>query len=204
MSLNPLQFPTLTTYLAGLPEGLSSHPAAQVKGSIVRDARIPKSLAAAAGLPPELRELVANPPPASVWLSEVHYQALLHALYDQFYGESRLTEFTEWAIAANRVLLSSPLYRIAFRLVSPVGLTRSLQARWELLRRGSELKIESMDSTSCVLRLKHPLGLYSELHRHLRAIAIRVALEFAGAKGVTTEISDVTLVSWQVFCRWGL
>lgn len=162
------------------------------------------SLAAATGLPSELRELVANPPPASVWLSEVHYQALLHALYDQYYGESRLTEFTEWATAANRMLLSSPLYRIAFRLVSPAGLTRSLQARWELLRRGSELQIERMDNTSCVLRLKHPLGLYSDLHRNLRAIAIRVALEFAGAKGVTTEISDVTLVSWQVYCRWGL
>jgi hypothetical protein len=61
-----------------------------------------------------------------------------------------------------------------------------------------------MDNTSCVLRLKHPLGLYSDLHRHLRAIAIRVALEFAGAKGVTAEISDVTLVSWRVSCRWGL
>lgn len=202
MTADALRFPTLAAYLRSLPEGLSSHPSAQIKGAVLRDVNLPQSLAGAPGLPREVGELLLRPPPASIWFPEVHFHALLHAVYDHSYGSTRAVEYEQWTTAGTRALLTSPLYRIAFMLITPARLMRSLQSRWELLRRGTELQLDHGDESSCLLRIKHPLALYSDLHRRTRAATLRTVIECAGGKSVTTRIASVTLLSWQVLCKW--
>lgn len=181
---------------------MASHPSAQIKGAVIRDVNLPLTLADAPGLPPELRELLLRPPPASVWFPEVHFHALLHAVYDHSYGSTRALEYEQWTTAGTRALLASPVYRIAFMLVTPARLMRSLQSRWELMRRGTELLLEHGDASSCLLRIKHPLALYSDLHRRTRAATVRTVIECAGGKLVTARVTNVTLLSWQVLCKW--
>ncbi len=201
MALDKLHFPTLAAYLSSLPEGLASHPSAQIKGAVLRDVYIPAPLRVVEGLPDEVRELILHPPPHSVWVPEVHFHALLHAAYDHFFIH-RMDEYDQWISSSVRSLLNSPLYRIAFFVISPARLRRSMQSRWELVRRGTELQLEELADASWMLRIKHPFALYSDLHRRTRAVTLRTTLECAGAKGVTIEFGQVTLLSWQVFVRW--
>ena len=117
-------------------------------------------------------------------------------------GSTRALEYEQWTTAGTRALLASPVYRIAFMLVTPARLMRSLQSRWELMRRGTELLLEQGDASSCLLRIKHPLALYSDLHRRTRAATVRTVIECAGGKLVTARVTNVTLLSWQVLCKW--
>ena len=68
------RFPALEEYIAGLPDGLASHPQCQAKASLYRSLIDTKGLEPddVDALPPDLRSLVIHPVPISSWIPEVH------------------------------------------------------------------------------------------------------------------------------------
>lgn len=132
------RLPSVDRYLERLPRGLSSHPECQVKASVYRDALASHGLESVISeLPRELRELVLEPPPVSSWVPEVYANSIMMAIRDVHFepGTVGVTAYSEWTRQRNLLLLTRPLYRALFLLLSPERLLKGLQRRWGAFRR---------------------------------------------------------------------
>ena len=178
--------PSVTTYLENLPRGVASYPHSQVKGAIVSAAL------AGAGLngpltddqvPACVAELTRQPPSVNIWVPEVHYGAMIGAIYDlRFRDRGGLDAFQAWVLEGNRALLRSPLYRVLFLVVSPERVFIGADQRWARFHRGSLLSVLKRASRTVTLRLTYPEHLFAEHAVRGFAMAFRAAGEAAGAK----------------------
>lgn len=175
----------MTAWLAGLPHGLDSYPECQVKGSLLR--RLAKSQTLqphADKLPAELCAWLASPPLVSVWVPEVHLFAMLHALRDLVYDEPALHAFLSAGIER---MISSPIYRIMFLVVSPKRLLHGIGRRWDQFHRCTTMTVLRDYESAIDVRVDHPAGLYSDTIRGLTAATFLTAVTAAGGRGYRVE-----------------
>lgn len=187
--------PALSAYIDGLPLGVDSHPGCTVKASVYRDALDSKGLDDVIDeLPEALRMLVLEPPPVSAWVPEVHAIAIMTAIRDRHFesGQSGLDAYEEWTHERNLRLLTRPLYRALFLLLSPERLLNGLGRRWGAFRRGTTLEVLESSRGRAALRLRYPTNLYDETALSGLSGAFRAAAEAAGARDPRLDLLERT------------
>ncbi len=196
----------IDAYFQRLPLGIESYPDCRVKASVVRDAIASRPLDDVSGdLPPELESLVAEPPPVTAWVPEVHAVALMIAIRERHFGPGALglEDLEQWTLERNRRLLTRPLYRPLFILLSPERLLKGLERRWSAFRRGTRLRVREAHGGGAELALQHPAHLYDEVTLRAMAGAFRAAGIAAGARHARAEIIDQNPreVRWNITWR---
>ncbi|HTJ84859.1 MAG TPA: hypothetical protein VL400_24235 [Polyangiaceae bacterium] len=192
--------PTMTAYVDSLPDGLDALRGCQQKASIFRQfIGRPHATALAKVLPAELRGLVEAPPPATEWISEVKATAVYLALRDLMGSDDAFLEYT---YEMNRRLLSGPLYRVLFALVSPERVIKGAASRWGQLHRGTELRTEGFSPPRVRFRLVTPVGLVPEVLARAYGSAYRVAIELAGARSVDVTVESASPTAYTFALRW--
>ncbi|MFO0612192.1 MAG: hypothetical protein U0414_06380 [Polyangiaceae bacterium] len=198
------RFPSAAAFVQQFERGLDAHPFASVKGSAVRQF-VSTSYAREIEphLPPALRAYYHAPPLVSAWCSEVHFNTLLHAVFDgPFAGNEG--RFLGWVKEENRTLVSSTLYKVIFFVASPERLFRSIGPRWGALRRGTGAELLDAGANGGRIRIHHPKNLYTDLVARVRATSMAVIAESSGARNVRvvphrpTETSVEFAASWSV------
>jgi uncharacterized protein (TIGR02265 family) len=101
-----------------------------------------------------------------------------------------LTDYETWAHRRNRDLLTRPLYRALFVLLTPERLLNGMQRRWNQFRRGTSVELLERGTDRVVLRVRFPTDLYEQTALHGLRGALRAALEAAGARGARIELVD--------------
>ncbi len=201
--VDPEKYPALTAYLAGLPDGLGSHPGCVAKASIYRtvtDASLlgPDDVGA---LPAPLRKLVEQPLPVSSWLPEVHSHALMAFAFDCAFEDLRA--FDLWAYEQQRALFSGPLYAVAMRLIAPSLLFKTMRLRWGMFHRGVTLQVLDQSHEQGIARLEHPVGVYDEVSRVGLCAGLRAALELSSGEGAcTVEVTEHSEHHAVIRARW--
>jgi hypothetical protein len=178
-------------YLARLPRGLESYPDYLQKASAYREFLTeipPGGLAALSALPRVLLDLVERPRPVTSWVPEVHCFALFLAIADRFLTDD--TIYLARKLAANRRLLGSPLYRLLFVFVSPETLLRGLPSRWAKFHQGLVVKVVEVGAGRGKVRLEYPHHLLPDLQVQVYAKVLQAAIEAAGGKQVSFEVSS--------------
>lgn len=199
-----IAFPSLDRFVEALPHGLDSYPDALAKAAILRHALSDVRLPEPDALPPALARLITDRPALTAWVPEVHFNAMMLAIYDcEFAANGGLARYERWAHERNRKLLRSPLYRILFLVVSPDRLLRGAEKRWSAFRRGTTLHVVEHTDTSAKLTFHYPPKLQTELSMLGLAIALRAALETAGAKHVVVTAGQLGDEQTDVHLRWG-
>ena len=179
-----VQMPRTTAWLEGLPQGLDSYPECQVKGSLLRRLVKSQSLQPHLSLlPSELLEWFRTPPLVSAWVPEVHMFAMLHALRDLVYDEPTLHAFVSSGIQR---MISSPLYKIMFLVVTPTRLLYGIGRRWDQFHRGTTMTATDLGDVIDV-HVEHPPCLYSPTIRGLTAATFLTAVTAAGGRGYRVE-----------------
>lgn len=199
------ELPNLRRYIERLPEGLDSYPSVTVKASVYRDTIEALPLDDTLELlPDELRELVAHPLPVTAWIPEVRSLSILVAVRDRYFPqtEAGLDEYAEWVYQRNRKLLSRPLYRALFLLVSPERLMSGVERRWSAFRRGTSLRLLTKGPGMAELVIGHEPHLYDEVIRRGMCGAFRAAAAAAGARDTKAWILDSTERQTQIRVEW--
>jgi hypothetical protein len=185
---------SVTAYLRPLPTGLASCPEAAVRGSVVGSMIAASDIGARLSpgqVPPEVEALVREPPPRGAWIPEVHFSALLAAIYELcFKRGGGVFAFDRWTLEVNRKLLGGPLYKAIFHVVSAEQLFRGVERRWGAFHRGSMLKLTTFHGYDAELELRYHSHLFSDVSLRSIASGLRAAGEAAGLRWV-----DVTLAA---------
>lgn len=186
------RYPSVTQYLAALPNGLASFPDAQVKAAVLLDAIQGHPVDADEGeLPSEMLQLLREPPPVSSWVPEVLFNATMLATFDQDFAEvGGERAFLNWVYRRNLKLLDRPFFRVLFKVVSPSRLLIGAKHRWSAFHRGTKLDVVERDTTSGVVLLSYPATLFPSVALGAFGMSFRAAAETAGAKGVVVERTD--------------
>lgn len=198
-SLDAARYPSVAAYLARIPGGLAAHPECVAKASLFRSIVDDKPLRDLKGLPPAIVELILHPPPPTAWVPEVHFRALMRAVYDTHFASR--PDFYRWAYEAQRRLFDGPLYRILFAMVSPERVAVTAEARWGKFHKGFTLDAKIQKGLLHVV-LGHPSFLADAFDHHATLEGVRAALELAGAAHVTTTVDEVTSTCGVFTIRW--
>lgn len=184
--------PSVAAYLESLPDGLDSYPGALTKGAVVRtflgESGVLSRLAPG-DVPGRVEDLLRDLPPVGTWVREVHFCAAIGALMDRcFPGVAGMAAFQLSMLERNRQLLTGPLYKILFMVVSPERVFLATDQRWSAFHRGSALKVIARSPQAVRLELSAPPHLFPDYY--VRAIrgAIQAAGEAAGCKSIFVEL----------------
>ena len=193
-------FPTLTRYLHGLPHGLASYPEVQQKASVARNMleSLPERMDAD-GLPAPIAKLVEDPPPPSVWIPEAHGLGALLAIRDLFADDEQFLAHVRQATVA---LLSSPMYRMMMRLMSPRFLFQAGARSWGKFHHGIEMEMLDVTGSSASLHLNYRPGLVDQLLARAFAMAFEVALSLSGSDGVEVVVKHWSADQASIVGRW--
>jgi hypothetical protein len=193
--------PLLATYLATLPGGAGAHPQCTVKASVLRDAIESRPLGPGLPLPPEIRALVDRPPAVSAWVPEVHFNAVMLIIRDAHFGGDA-DRFHAWVYEQNLRLLSTPLYRALFLVLSPERLIVGMEKRWAMFRRGTTPGVIRHGAKDVELRVQAPPNLYMAPTVEGTSAALRAAIACAGALPPQVEgsVRSATEVAYRL--RW--
>lgn len=196
------RFPSAAAYVERLDRGLDAHPHCEVKGSVVRQL-VTTELArdVEPHLPSVLRAYFADIPLVSAWIPEVHFHAILHAVFDTTFSGSE-QRFLAWVRDENRALMKSALYKVIFLVVSPERLFRSIGPRWGALRRGTAAEVLDSSPNGGRIRVRFPLHLYSDLVTQIRAASMAVIAEASGARNVRVVAEHATGTSVEFVASW--
>jgi hypothetical protein len=196
------RFPCVAEYLAGLPEGLDSHPDCLAKASLYRSLLDGRSLRGAdvATLPDPMRKLIEDPPPISTWIPEVHSHSVMLAVCDLCFAD--VDAFARYAYVTQRRLFEGRLYRALFRFAAPPMLLRGAALRWGGFHRGSQLLVESMQAERATIRLRHPPHLYDAISRRGLREGLRAILGLTRATNAAIEELDASPTGARVQVSW--
>ena len=125
-----------------------------MKGSLLR--RLVKSQMLqphAEHVPAPLAAWFETPPLVSAWVPEVHMFAMLHLLRDLVYDDAKLDEFVGSGIQR---MISSPLYKLMFLVVSPTRLLHGIGRRWEQFHRGTAMEVGRDTGSTIDAVVTHP------------------------------------------------
>lgn len=192
--------PSVQYYMSQLPRGVHSYSECSVKASLLHNATTSRALGRDVELPPPVRELVDHPPPVSIWIPEVHFNIVMLAIFDTYFGHGDPSGFREWVYSQNRELFQTALYRALFWVISPAHLLQGLERRWHSFRRGSELRSIRYAARDIELRLTVPPGLYVPICVMGLSAALRASIDSAGARRsrVLGELLSPTEVSYHL------
>jgi len=193
--------PSVDAYVRQLPNGVESYPAAFVKGSVVR-ALVERSGYLAAlppgSLPASIEKALRDGIGVTAWLPETFHGTLAAATYDvDFCDKGGMPAYEASVLAGNRALLNSALYRVMFLVASPERILIGAERRWASFHRGSELRVLDHTPKTATVRLVHPPRLFGEHAARGIAMALRAAIDAAGAKCVdvsTTTESETSVL----------
>jgi hypothetical protein len=193
------RYPGAARYLAELPRGVGSHPDCRVKGSLLRSmlesTPVPFDRE---GLSKAALSLLDSPPLPNAWMQEVAFNALMLAHEDRMSG----ARFSDWVYGRNRKLFESSLYRVLFLVVSPERLLVGMTHRWSAFRSGSELRLLERSAHAARVELRYPERLHDERTLSNIAVAVRAAIDAAGAKRSTTKLELVEPTLAVLGMRW--
>lgn len=174
-------------YIEQLPDGLDSYPdcRARLQVFMVFLERVPRHRWTpdfAAAIEPYLD--VAD----SAWVPEVLCSTITLMVRDQLRSDDALVKL---AYEESVALYHKPLYRALMMVLSPTLVAMGTAKRWAASHRGSELAVEkwdrNKDDTVIHLELRHPPGLFLNLHH----LAYGEALRAAAAVTRTTACVEV-------------
>lgn len=174
-------------WLERLPHGVDSYPECQVKGSLLR--RLVKSQILHAhvdALPEPVRAWFETPPLPSAWVPEVHLFVVLHALRDHVYDDAALAEFVSAGIHR---MLSSPMYKLMFLVVSPKRLLYGIGRRWDQFHRGTTLDVGDDRGDTIDAVVTHPANMYSPTIHQVTAASFRTAVAAAGGERYRVDVA---------------
>ena len=194
------RFPSLAHYLDRVPQGLSSYPDCQANVSLVRSMLEEHSLGKfAPELPPPLAELILQPPPLSAWMPEVHLRAILRIIHDRVLTDRRA--FVKWTYDAQKRLLSGPMYRLLFSVMSMDRLGDSAPSRWTRFHRGSTMQVEIGEKRSKV-SFAFPPHLFDDLDLEASLAGLQVAIEMMVGKSAAFSDMQVSPTSSCAVVFW--
>lgn len=183
-----MTFPELDRYLAQLPNGFDSYPAAHAKGSVVLPylvGAVGASLRRCADLPAPLRALLDAPPTVAGWVPEVTLAALIVAAYEAHFASAGGPDALQaFILETNRATLSGPAYRILFMVASPERLLGGAAQRWAAFHRGSTLSLARRADGVAELDLAHPPAIFPEHSFRGHGATFALAAELAGGRNV--------------------
>lgn len=197
------RFRILDDYLGRLPAGIDSYPEYVGKASIARSVidAWPEIVTLSPELPEPLRRFVEAPPPGTVWVPEVHSEALwLLALEVRCGGDA--TRFEAWSYEVNRVLLAQPLYRAVFGLLGARLTVRAIGAAWSTFHRGVTQTVDVVGTSGTITLSGAPHLMPAELASSY-ATAYRAGLAVAGITSSRADIVAVTPTSMCFRVEWG-
>jgi hypothetical protein len=197
-----MQIWSVDKYLATLPSGVASYPECCVKASVLRNTLGSRPLGAEVELPLTLRRLVEHPPALTEWIPEVHFNAITLAIREVHFNPRNLDDYRAWTFEQNRKLLSAPLYRVLFLLLTPDRLLSGMQNRWSAFRRGTDLQIVSRAPGWVELRLRHPAYLYPALSSVGMSVAFQAAMEHAGGKQPCVDVVSPSSTETMFMATW--
>lgn len=193
--------PRVEAYVASLSGGLGAHPAAQAKGSLVRNLLEGQPVAELARrLPPSLRRLAVEPPIGSEWVPEAHLTALYLGLADV--RGLRDEDFLGFARERNRALFRSAAYRFLMEVVSPATLLRFAGQRWGNFHRGTTFEQQGVGDDGVRFTLRFPERLLPPLMLRVYAQAFVAALEMARARFPVVAVEDARASSAVFVATW--
>jgi hypothetical protein len=181
----------MEAYLATLPEGLDAHPQCRQKASIARHTLQRFVDGALPPLPAPLQALVDAPPPASLWIPEVHATALFLAICDAQFPDD--DTYVARSLALNRELLQSPLYRMVMFVAAPAMLIPLAGRQWATLHRGSTLTATALAGAGHARsEMRFPASLFPALLVRCFATAQQAVVEGSGGRDVRVELRGLT------------
>lgn len=178
-----LQTPSVESYLASLPRGLSSYPECTHKGEPlgVWLQRSP-TRGLARLVPGPVAALLDRDRPTPAWVPDVHANVLYLAMRQAHFADD--SAFLAHARACNQAVLETPMNRVLFWAAAPRAILRAAGLRWGSLHRGSTIDVRVGQDSSATVVLSFPRGLFPELVLRGNATGFAVALENAGARDV--------------------
>ena len=188
-------------YLSGLPEGVDSYRGYEQKGSIFRE--FMKGFAASkllAELPLAAAALVRTPPAVSQWVPEVHANVVWVAARAALFESDEA--FSNMAYQQNLRLISSPLYSILFRLVSPERILKTAASRWGQFHRGITIAAPIVRGREVTLEMRAPPGLLPTFLAKAYSTGFRAALEAAGGRAVVVELATQSSSGFSFHGTW--
>lgn len=198
--LDPGRFPRLAEYIARLPEGLDSYPECRAKGTLVVTALEGHDLERIGDdLPPQVLEMLRDPPATGIWVPGTMSDAVFYAIVDAFYPTEE--EVFEWTRERTRRTSESRLYRALARVASPKTLLRMASAAHGLFQRGTELDA-TYGHNEATIRLTHPPHLHGGLNHRVNCPMFEEVLLGAGATQARVEMveSDPELAVYEA--KW--
>jgi hypothetical protein len=193
-------FPRLAEYVARLPEGLRSFPECRAKASLLRallEARGDRPLPGAG--PPELLNLLSEPPTPNVWISEVHFVAIHYLLADTDRASEK--EVIEMTYRASRSLTESRMYSALAKVASPGIMFRGAVTSWGLIHRGVRLTAKSTSGHASAWLL-HPPHLYPRVAHVSAGEGFRAVIEAANGQAVVVTLRESRPDGAEYEARW--
>lgn len=199
--MNAASLPHLTAYIGALPDGLASFPDHQQKASTVRPLLDAAQLGQVPpGTPDALADLLESPPPPSVWIPEVHANALWLVVFDtNFNGDAQA--FFDFSMRVNRGILSQGFYKTIMRLVGPAMSARAVSAAWGAFHRGIAQQYTRTEAGAEV-SLHYPPQLIPEPLGPSYATAYAAALELSGTRIRRAEMTAYSPTRLDFVLEW--
>lgn len=184
---------TLDRYLASLPDGLRSHPRAQVRGNVL-DEQVQWLEEAGVTMDPRIARAVRSARPmgrSMEWVPEVLSNAISLNARDGYRSDEA---WMQAVYERQRRVYATALYRALMLVLSPTLMTMGAQQRWSAYRKGSELIVEKWRKEPgrnvTFGTLRHPPGLYDSLMLRGFTSTLRAAIDAAGAKDSAVELLE--------------
>ncbi|MEL6546319.1 MAG: hypothetical protein AAFQ82_16950 [Myxococcota bacterium] len=133
--LDDAHAPLTTRYIESLPDGLQSHPQAQVRSDVLHTVRA--ALSDVDTMMPEPMRVALRDQSDERWHPEVVGVALMLMCRDWVFQSDEA--FLEWAFEASLKLFETPLNRMLMMVVSPTLVSIGAGKKWGNFHRGSEL-----------------------------------------------------------------
>ncbi|NMB75353.1 MAG: hypothetical protein GYA21_09500 [Myxococcales bacterium] len=184
------RFPTVARYLEVHRGRLDRYPQCQGKGGLLRDVVEEQLLAEVMDvLPPEVAELLKNPPPVNVWTSEMLMEVVFQAVGDLHFRTA--AEAEEWVYTHDLARFQGKLYRLLMVVMSPIAVLRTVGKRWEAFHRGTTLDVQA-EKNRALGFLRFPEWLYLPESKINMCGSFRAALAAGGAKQTAVRLIEVT------------
>jgi hypothetical protein len=189
--IDPIRFPRAAAFVAGLPHGLASYPECQQKASLVRALLEGAPIDVPAGLlPPAIAELLANPPPANVWLPVAVGRAAWLAVLDLRFPNDDETALA-FADGTYGALARSSMYSQLLHHLPPSVIARGASLRWRALYRGIELELRHVSAEGASGFMRYPAHLTPRFNAISTARGLAISLRASKAR-----TAEVRLVEW--------
>lgn len=185
--LDAARFPTLSAYVAALPDGLESYPACRSKGALVRSVLDEADLTThAPSLPPPLAALLTDRPPLTAWIPATLTDAVFHLYCDTHAPTDEA--MLAWTYERSSRMGRSQTYRHILAVAGPRVLLRTGVRMHGFFQQGTELEIPALTAGRAELVLRHPPHLHARLNQLSNVALLRALVDLTGGKNAACDM----------------